>query len=193
MSSRSRTGRLTALTIAAIGTLALACESTTSLAASGTTLHRKVIVPLSEVSRLFPDITREASTGRNLTTTGNPKATRMVVYETSDGSKKVTISVDQYGRSSDALVAYQQAVQKSQSVPGFNSVPVPILGQQTFAGTTTMGVETHMGLGMLDGKLIVGATLAGYDATPENMSKLVAVARIQSATAKSAVDAGGGR
>lgn len=59
-----------------------------------------------------------------------------------------------------------------------------LLGQQAFAGTTTMDAETHIGLGTLDHKLIVGATLAGYDATPDNPTKLVAVARMQGAAAK---------
>ncbi len=80
-----------------------------------------------------------------------------------------------------------------QSVAGFKPVPVPTLGQQTFAGTATMGVETHIGIGALDHKLIVGATLAGYDATPENTTKLVAVARTQGATAKRAVGPSGSR
>jgi hypothetical protein len=108
----------------------------------------------------------------------------MVIYETGDGSKKVTITVDRYRSASEASSAYEQAVQKSQSVPGFRPVPVPTLGQQTFAGTVTMGAETHIGLGALDHKLIVGATLAGYDATPDNTTKLVAVARMQRAAAK---------
>jgi hypothetical protein len=150
-------------------------------------------VPLSRVRRFFPDITRETSRSRNSTATGNPKATRMVIYETGDGSKKITITVDRYGSSSDASSAYQEAVRKSQSVPGFKPVPVPTLGQQTFAGTTTMGAETHIGLGALDHKLIVGATLAGYDATPDNASKLVAVARMQGAAAKRAVGPSGRR
>src|SRR5262245_66130104 len=94
MGSGLRPRRLTALSIAAVATLSLACESSSSPAASGATLPRNVIVSLSVVSGLFPDITREASTGRNLTATGNPKATRMVIYETGDGSKKVTITVD---------------------------------------------------------------------------------------------------
>ena len=183
-SSGSRPGRLTALLIAMVGTLSLVCESFSAPATPSGTLPRNVIVPLSEVSRLFPDITRETSTGRNLTATGNPKATRLVIYESGDGSKKVTITVDQYGSSRDASSAYKQAVQKSQSVPGFKPVQVPRLGQQAFAGTTTMDAETHIGLGTLDHKLIVGATLAGYDATPDNPTKLVAVARMQGAAAK---------
>ena len=80
-----------------VGSLSLVCESFSAPATSGGALPRNVIVPLSEVTRLFPDITRETSTGRNLTATGNPKATRLVIYESGDGSKKVTITVDQYG------------------------------------------------------------------------------------------------
>jgi hypothetical protein len=179
--------------IAAVGALSLACESSSSPDISGTTLSREVVVPLSEVSRVLPDITRETSTGRNLTVTGNPKATRMVIYGTGDGSKKVTITVDQYGSPSDASSAYQQAVQKSHSVPGFKPIPVPNLGQQAFAGTATMDAETHIGLGARDHKLIVGATLAGYDATPENTAKLIALARMQLVAAKRDVGPSGGR
>jgi hypothetical protein len=193
MGSGPRPGRVTTLFIAGVGTLSLACESFSSPATSGMTLPHNVIAPLSGVSRFFRDITRETSTSRNLTATGNPKATRMVIYETGDGSKKVTITVDQYASSSDASSAYEQAVQESQSVSGFEPVPVPTLGQQTFAGTTTMGAETHIGLGTLDHKLIVGATLAGYDATPDNAAKLVALARMQAATVKRAVGPRGSR
>jgi hypothetical protein len=155
--------------------------------APATLLARKVVIPLRLVNRFFPEITREASTGRNPTATGNPKATRIVIYTTGDGSKKVTITVDQYGSSKDAASAYQLAVEKSQSVPGFKPVAVPNLGQQTFAGTVTMGSETHVGIGVLDDTLIVGVTLAGYDATAENIAKLVAVARMEDAVAKMAL------
>jgi hypothetical protein len=193
MGSGLRPGRLTALSIATVWTLSLACESVSAPAPSGGTLPRNMIVPLSEVTRLFPDIIREASTGRNVTATGNPKATRLVIYQSGDGSKKVTITVDQYGSSRDASSAYKQAVQKSQSVPGFKPVRVPRLGRLAFAGTTTMDGETHIGLGALDHKLIVGATLAGYDATPDNVTTLVAVTRIQGAAAKRAAGLGGRR
>ena len=50
----------------------------------------------------------------------------------------------------------------------------------------TINAETHIGLGVLDDKLIVGATLAGYDATPDNTAKLVALARMQAVAAKRA-------
>jgi hypothetical protein len=194
MGSESRPGRFTALSIATVGTLLLACESFSAPATSGsTTLPRNVIVPLSEVSRFFPDIIREASTGPDLTATGNPNATRMVIYESGDGAKKVTITVDQYGSSRDASAVYKEAVQKSRSVSEFKPVQVPRLGQRAFAGTTTMGAETHIGLGTLDHKLIVGATLAGYDATPDHVTKLVAVARMQGAAAERTVGPSGRR
>ena len=94
MGGGSRPGRHTALSIATAGILLLACESFSAYAISGSTLPRNVIVPLGEVTRLFPDIVREASTGRNVTATGSPQATRMVIYESGDGSKKVTITVE---------------------------------------------------------------------------------------------------
>src|SRR6266540_2107922 len=194
MVSGSRPGRLAALSIAAAGALSLACGgssssavSTNSSGASGITLPRNVVVPLRVVNRFFPEVTRQTSTGRNPTATNNPKATRMVIYATGDGSKKVTITVDQYGSPSDASSAYEQAVQKSQAVPGFRPITIPNLGQRAFAGTVTVGAETHVGLGALDGRLIVGATLAGYDATPDNTAKLVALARREHAAAKMAL------
>jgi pimeloyl-ACP methyl ester carboxylesterase len=153
---------------------------------AGSTLPRMVVVSLSVVKQYFPEVTREASTGRNATAVGNPKATRSVIYATGDGSKKVTITVDEYASSNDALSAYRQAVRKSQ-IPGFKRLPAPHVGQQSFAGTVTRGAETHVGLGARAGKLIVGATLAGYSATPNNIAKLVHLARREDATAKAAL------
>jgi hypothetical protein len=201
MSSGSRPGRLAALSIAAVGALSLACGGFSSSAASsrsgsgasGIILPRKVVISLSVVDRFFPEITRQTSTGRNPTATNNPKATRIVIYASGDGSKKVTITVDQYGSPSDASSAYEQAVQKSQAVPGFRPITIPNLGQRAFAGTVTVGAETHVGLGALDGRLIVGATLAGYDATPDNTAKLVALARTEHAAAKMALGRSGSR
>ena len=48
----------------------------------------------------------------------------------------------------------------------------------------TMGMETHVGLGALDGKLIVGVTLAGYDATPDKIARLVDLARTEVTAAR---------
>jgi hypothetical protein len=123
-----------------------------------------------------------------LTAVGKPKATRSIIYVSSDSSKKVTITVDQYVSSSEASSAYEEAVQKSKTVPGFKPVAVPDLGANAFIGTVTQGEETHIGLGALHGTLIVGATLAGYDSTPDNVAKLVSLTRAEEAVAKAAVD-----
>ena len=151
-------------------------------------LPRKVVVPISMVNRFFPEVTREASTGRNLTAVANAKATRSVIYANSDSSKKVTITVDEYQTASDASSAYQEAVAKSKTVPGFKPVFAENLGQNAFVGTVTQGAETHIGLGTLQGLLIVGATLAGYDPTPENTAKLVSLIREEERAAKAAMD-----
>ena len=87
------------------------------VSAPGAMLARDVIVPLPVVTRFFPEAIQEMSTGQNETAVRNPGATRSVIYTNSDKSKKVTISVDQYATSSDASAAYEEAVQKSRSVP----------------------------------------------------------------------------
>ncbi len=191
--SGSRLQRLGAL-IALVGALSLAAYGQSS-PSSGTTstsdsvLPRSFVVPLSVVDEFFPQVTQEASTGQNLTAVGSPKATRSVIYANAENSKKVTITVDQYESSTDASSAYQHAVESK--IPGFKPVSVPNVGQEAFAGTVTMGAETHVGLGALAGKHIIGVTLAGYDATPDNIAKLVAVARKEEAAARAAQGASG--
>ena len=96
----------------------------------------------------------------------------------------MTISVDQYASSSEASAAFQEAVEKSRTVPGFKPLSVPVVGEQIMAGIVTQGTETHVGIGALDGSLIVGATLAGYEATPDNTNSLVALIRNEDASAK---------
>jgi CubicO group peptidase (beta-lactamase class C family) len=149
---------------------------TASVSGYDAVLYRDAVVPLSVVTRLFPEITREVSTGQNSTVVGKPKATRSVVYANSDNSKKVTITVDQYASSSDASAAYEEAVQKSRIVPGFNPMSAPNLGPHSVIGTVTQGTETHIGLGAVRGTLIVGATLVGYDTTPETTANLISLA-----------------
>lgn len=185
--------RLAALLIAITGSLSLAAYGQSPPPGNGTTstpgsvLLRKVVVPISVVNRFFT-VTREASTGQNLTAVGNPKATRSVIYANSDSSKKVTITVDQYTSPTDAASAYREAVQKSKIVPGFKPVSAPDLGQNAFIGTVTQGDETHIGLGALQGTLIVGATLVGYDPTADNIDKLVSLTREEEAGAKAALN-----
>ena len=132
-----------------------------SAQASDSTLPLKVVVSISTVNHFFPEVTGEASTGRNLTAVANAKATRSVIYSNSESSKKVTITVDEYATARDASSAYQEAVARSKTVPGFKPVPAENLGQNAFVGTVTQGGETHIGLGALHDTLIVGATRLG--------------------------------
>ena len=186
--------KFAAVFIVVIGALSLITDgqspspANSSMQASDSTLPREVVVPISVVNRFFPEVTSEASTGRNLTAVANAKATRSVIYTNSDGSKKMTITVDEYARASDASSAYQEAVAKSKTVPGFKPVPAENLGQDAFVGTVTQGGETHIGLGALHDTLIVAATLAGYDLTPENTAKLISLTHEEERVAKVAMD-----
>ena len=186
--------KFAAVFIVVIGALSLITDgqspspANSSMQASDSTLPREVVVPISVVNRFFPEVTSEASTGRNFTAVANAKATRSVIYTNSDGSKKVTITVDEYARASDASSAYQEAVAKSKTVPGFKPVPAENLGQNAFVGTVTQGGETHIGLGALHDTLIVAATLAGYDLTPENTAKLISLTHEEERVAKVAMD-----
>ena len=180
------------LLIVVIATVSLASGQSPLPVNSTTTaslLPRNLVVPISVVNRFFRDITREVTTGRNLTAVGQFTATRSVIYANIDSSKKVTISVDQYASSSDASSAYQEAVQKSKVVPAFRSLPAENLGQNAFIGTVTQGDETHIGLGALHDTIIVGATLAGYDSKPKNIAKLISLTREEETAAKAALDA----
>ena len=147
------------------------------VSASGAVLPRDAVVPLTVVTRFFPEATLEMSTGENATAVGKPEATRSVIFTNSDKLKKVTISVDRYATSNDASAAYDEAVQKSRIVPGFKSIDAPNLGPQAFIGTVTQGTETHIGLGALRGTLIVGVTLAGYQPSTDTITKLISLAR----------------
>ena len=193
MVNRSRVGWLMVLSIAAVEALSLAAYGQSS-PVSGTTsssdslLSRNAVVPKTVVNRFFPEVSQEASTGQNLTAVGKPKATRSVIYVNSDSSKKVTITVDQYVSSSEASSAYEEAVQKSRTVPGFKPVAAPDLGANAFVGTVTQGEETHIGLGALHGTLIVGTTLAGYEPTSDNIAKLLSLTREEEAAIKAVVD-----
>jgi hypothetical protein len=114
-------------------------------------------VPVSEVTKYFPDVIKEASTGPN---------------ETSASA-------------SDAAAAYQTAVQGSKAAPGFNPAATPSLGQEAFAGTSQVGAEMHFGLGARDGRLIMSATHAGdIPVTPDNSNNLISLGGEELTTAK---------
>ena len=189
-----RLTKFAAVFVAVIEALSLTADGESPSPANGSAkaldsmLPRKVVVSISTVNHFFPEVTREASTGQNMTAVANAKATRSVIYANSDSSKKITITVDQYPTANDAASAYQEAVAKSKTVPGFKPVPVENLGQNTFVGTVTQGGETHIGLGALHGTLIVGATLAGYDPTPENTAKLISLTREEERAAIAALE-----
>src|ERR1044071_4462306 len=110
-------------------------------------LPRDTVVPVSAVTKYFPDVTKEANTGPNETSVGKPIASRSALFASADGKQKVTLSVDQYASASDAEAAYQTAVQGSKLAPGFKPAASPALGQEAFAGTSQVGAEMHFGLG----------------------------------------------
>ena len=110
-----RLRRLAIVPIAAMGSLSIAAYagsssptappiSTTSTSVN--MLPRNVVIPLDVVRVHFPEVNQEASTGPNPTATGNPTATRSVIYANADHSVKVTITVDQYRGPNAAAFAY---------------------------------------------------------------------------------------
>jgi hypothetical protein len=156
--------------------------------ASGGLLHRRFVVTLRLVSQLFPEIVQQASTGRDSTAVGNPEATRAVFFTNGDGSKLVTVTVDRYRTSDEAEAAYREALDRSRAAPGFKPISLLLnVGQQAFAGTSAVGDETHIGVGALNGRLIVGATLAGFRPTLDNFINLVALARTEDAASTAAM------
>ena len=188
MDVRSRRGWVTTLLIAAVLSVPLAASGHPFPLADEVAglLPRNFVISLRAVNQFFSEITEQSGTGRDETAVGRPIATRAVFFTNGDGSLKVTITVDRYLRKRDAASAYQQALEKSEAVPGFAPISIPDVGKKAFAGTVTMGGETHTGLGALDGDLVVGATLAGFDATPDNITNLVGLARAEDAAANAA-------
>jgi hypothetical protein len=176
------TGIAAILSMAAYGQAISQGAATAS--ASESLLAHEVVIQISTVRRFFPQVDQEASTGPHLTALGGPKATRSVIYANNNNSKKVTISVDQYVSSSDASSAYEEAVQKSKAVPGWKPISAPNLGQNAFMATVTRGEETHIAVGALQGNLILGITVVGYNPTPGTITKLASLAREEEAAAK---------
>ncbi len=80
---------------------------------------------------------------------------RAVFFENGSGSKRPTITVDSYADAGAASSACATAIEKSK-IPGFKPLKVSNLGDKPFAGTVTMGNESHVGIGVLLGNLIVG-------------------------------------
>jgi hypothetical protein len=154
---------------------------------SGGLLPLEFIISRRLVGQFFPEIVQTTSTGRDETAVGKPEATRAAIYANADGTKLVTVTVNRYPTVDDAAAAYREALDKSEAARGFGPISLRLnVGKQSFAGTATKDGETHLGLGALDGRLIVGATLAGFDATPDALINLVALARAEDAAANSA-------
>jgi hypothetical protein len=186
--NRQRGLRAVLLPVAAIALISLAACSD----AVPPVLPRDTVVPVSAVTKFFPDVTKEASTGPNETSVGKPVASRSVVFLSADGKKKVTLSIDQYASAGDAASAYQTAGQGSKDAPGFKPAASPSLGQEAFAGTSQVGAEMHFGLGARDGRLIVSATHAGdIPVTPANSSKLISLGGEELTAAKQALGPSG--
>jgi hypothetical protein len=146
-------------------------------------LPRDVIIPLSAVKEILPEMSQETATGQDETAVGKPTATRSVTYAPAKGSQRLVLSVDQYRTAEEASAAYQQAFQMSQKVPGAKGELVSNLGQRAFIGVATQGKESHVGGGALYGDIIVTATLQGYDGTKENKTKVAAIISKQASKA----------
>jgi hypothetical protein len=59
------------------------------------------------------------------------------------------------------------------------------------SGYDALGCGDARGIGVLVGKMIVGVTLAGYDAPPQNVTKLIALIRKENAATRAALAASG--
>ncbi|MFC0446855.1 hypothetical protein [Rhodococcus jostii] len=153
-------------------------ESQQDVTTSATNLlPEDVLVASDVVQNYFPEVDDQATTSENPNASGTPEATRMVIYEGSEG-RRVTISVDQYPSSDAASTAFEEAIGKSEVVQGFAPLPAPPdVGDKAFAGVVTQGADTHIGYGALAGDYVVGVTSAGYPATPENVAKLTELTR----------------
>jgi hypothetical protein len=175
-------------TIMAFGLLPLARGSQPSEMPSttshGSVLRRNLIIPLTIVKNVLPEMSREIATGRDETAVGKPTGTRSVTYATADGSQRLVVSIDHYPTAEDASTAYQRAFQMSQKVPGAKGELVSNLGQRAFIGVATQGKETHVGGGALYRDMIVSATLQGYEGTQENKAKVTAIILKQAARRK---------
>src|SRR6476620_9699298 len=86
------------LTAAALFPLAAhAADSSTKLsAATVRLLPRDAVVPVRRMTGYFPDVTKEAGKNPNETTIGNATESISVVFTDAAGTKKITLSVDEY-------------------------------------------------------------------------------------------------
>jgi hypothetical protein len=152
---------------------------------SQSAVKRDMFISLKAVKQYFPAVTRYRA-DTNPGALGSPIGTRAVNFTSDDSASKVTLSVDEYENPGDAQSAYEQAAQKAQRSE-VSPIALSNVGQEVFANTITESGETHIEIVALDGALIVGTKLSGYDSTTENIAKLASVAREEVAQARSHV------
>jgi|SRR5271165_1886833 len=138
-------------------------------------LRRDMFVSLAVVKDFFPEVTRSTFEA-DATAFGKPVGTRIANYTTNDGSKKISLSVDQYQNPAEALFAYQDTAQKNE-LAEVNPIAISNVGQQVFANTLAQGKDKRIAITSLDGTLMVTAMLAGYDTTTDNIARLADLAR----------------
>lgn len=158
-------------------------NDTSGGSASDVVLSRNMLISIKIVKQFFPAIDRLESSEGNASPAGKPSATRTAVYTSKDASKKLILSVDRYEGFGEALTAYQQTVKRIQ-VPELTPIALSNVGQDVFGGIVTQGSDTHITINTLDGDLLVGATLAGFDASTDTIAKLADLTRKELAQAK---------
>ena len=151
-------------------------------------LRRNVVVSIRDVEQSFPEISKQTDSGADASAAAKPIATRMVVFSSRDGAKKLTLSVDEYEYGSQAVRAYEEAARKGE-LPEFEPIAISNVGQQVFAGALKQGGETQIVVTAVDDTLLVAAMLAGYEDTTENISKLADLTRMEVAEAHTRVKA----
>src|SRR5262245_31277338 len=150
-------------------------------------LPRDVVLSLTEVQQVLPEMAEELATGDNLTAVGAPEATRAVTFATADGKQHVVLSVDQYESATVASATFQDAMEMSRDVPGVEGESVSGLGDGAFIGVVTQGDETHVGGGAVFGALIVNATLQAYEGSDANKAIVTELIRKLAAHAEDAL------
>ena len=153
-----------------------------SKAAAEPALRRDMFVSLGVVSQFFPEMTRYAFDPKP-SAWGNPVATATANYGSADGSKRIALNVGQYDHASEAILAYERASQKAQATES-DTIAIANVGQQVFAGATGRGANADIEMTTVEDTLVVGATLAGYEVTTENISKLADLVRKELAQAQ---------
>lgn len=167
-----------------------ATGSASATPAGAALLPRDIILPLSAVQEMVPEIAEETATGENPTVVGHPAGNRAVTFATADGAQRIVLSVDQYRTADQAASAFQDAFQASQEVPGVEAEAVSNLGEAALIGVVTQGDETHVGGGALFGDLIVNATLQAFAGTDANKATVAELIQRQAEHAEQALRPG---